>query len=113
MLVLLGPIGMLISAFMLIKRHWDSIVEAFKSDGIIGALKRIGIVLLDVLMHPLQRILGWVAELTDWQWAKMRQALWKRSENGWIWLLTERKRKMKKVAQKLPKNRCSLRKKTL
>lgn len=70
MLVLLGPIGMLISAFMLIKRHWDSIVEAFKSDGIIGGLKRIGLVLLDVLMHPLQRILGWVAELTDWQWAK-------------------------------------------
>lgn len=70
MLMLLGPIGMLISAFMLIKRHWDSIVEAFKSEGIIGGLKRIGIVLLDVLMHPLQRILGWVAELTDWDWAK-------------------------------------------
>lgn len=70
MMLLLGPIGMLISAFMMIKRHWDSIVEAFKSDGIIGALKRIGLVLLDVLMHPLQRILGWVAELTDWDWAK-------------------------------------------
>ena len=69
MLVLLGPIGMLISAFMMIKRHWDSIVEAFKSEGILGALKRIGLVLLDVIMHPLQKILGWVAELTGWQWA--------------------------------------------
>ena len=69
MLVLLGPIGMLISAFMIIKRHWDSIVEAFKSEGILGALKRIGLVLLDVIMHPLQKILGWVAELTGWQWA--------------------------------------------
>ena len=56
MLVLLGPIGMLISAFMMIKRHWDSIVEAFKSEGILGALKRIGLVLLDVIMHPLQKI---------------------------------------------------------
>lgn len=69
MLVLLGPIGMLISAFMMIKRHWDSIAEAFESEGILGALKRIGLVLLDVIMHPLQKILGWVAELTGWQWA--------------------------------------------
>ena len=53
----------------MIKRHWDSIAEAFKSEGILGALKRIGLVLLDVIMHPLQKILGWVAELTGWQWA--------------------------------------------
>lgn len=70
MLMLLGPIGMVISAVMMIKRHWDSIVEAFQSDGIIGALKRIGVVLLDVIMHPLQRILDWVAELTGFDWAK-------------------------------------------
>lgn len=69
-LLLMGPIGMLISGILLIKRHWDSIVEAFKADGMIGALKRIGIVLLDVIMHPLERILGWVAELTGWDWAK-------------------------------------------
>lgn len=69
MLVLLGPIGMLISAFINIKRHWDSIVEAFKSEGILGGFKRIGLVLLDVIMAPLQKILGWVAELTGWQWA--------------------------------------------
>lgn len=68
-LVLLFPIGTLISAFIMIKRHWDSIAEAFKSEGILGALKRIGLVLLDVIMHPLQKILGWVAELTGWQWA--------------------------------------------
>nr|DAS48380.1 MAG TPA: minor tail protein [Caudoviricetes sp.] len=69
MLLLLGPIGMLISAFMMIKRHWDSIVEAFKSEGILGGFKRIGLVLLDVIMAPLQKILGWVAELTGWEWA--------------------------------------------
>ena len=51
-LVLLFPIGTLISAFIMIKRHWDSIAEAFESEGILGALKRIGLVLLDVIMHP-------------------------------------------------------------
>lgn len=69
MLLLLGPIGMLINAFMMIKRHWDSIVEAFKSEGILAGFKRIGLVLIDVIMAPLQKILGWVAELTGWEWA--------------------------------------------
>ncbi len=67
---MLGPIGFLINAIIMIKRNWESIVEAFKSDGIIGGLKRIAVVLLDTLMHPLQRILGWVGELTGWDWAK-------------------------------------------
>ena len=69
MLLLLGPIGMLISAFTMIKRHWDSIVEAFQSEGILAGFKRIGLVLIDVIMAPLQKILGWVAELTGWEWA--------------------------------------------
>ena len=60
---------MLISAFTMIKRHWDSIVEAFQSEGILAGFKRIGLVLIDVIMAPLQKILGWVAELTGWEWA--------------------------------------------
>jgi len=55
--ILMGPIGILISAIMSIKRHWESIVDAFKGDGIIGGLKRIGIVLLDTLLYPLQKAL--------------------------------------------------------
>jgi len=62
-LYFLGPIGMLISAFVLVHKHWDSIVNAFKSDGIIGGLKRIGIVLLDVLLRPLEGILKVAAKL--------------------------------------------------
>ena len=57
MSLLLGPIGLLVGAFKSIYDHWDSIVQAFKGDGIIGGLKRIGIVLLDVLLKPLQQIL--------------------------------------------------------
>ena len=57
MLQFLGPIGWVINAFMAIKDHWDSIVEAFKTDGIIGGLKRIHIVLMDTFLKPLQQIL--------------------------------------------------------
>ena len=88
---------------MMIKRHWDSIVEAFKSDGIVGGLKRIGIVLLDVLMHPLQRVLGWVAELTDWQWAK--DAAGSVEEfRGRMNLITEEENKEKSTEQETSTN---------
>ena len=69
-LLILGPIGRVISAIILLRRHWDSIANAFSSDGIIAGLKRIGVVILDVLMHPVQKILGWIAKLTGWDWAK-------------------------------------------
>lgn len=62
-LFLMGPFGMLINVIMSIKDHWDSIVNAFKSDGIIGGLKRIGLVLLDAVMKPLQQILEVVAKV--------------------------------------------------
>ena len=71
-LLLFGPLGSMILAF---KTHWDSIVEAFKSDGIIGGIRRIGQVLMDVLLRPVQKLLGWVAELTGWDWAK-KAATW-------------------------------------
>lgn len=66
-LMLFGPLGSMILAF---KTHWDSIVDAFKNDGIIAGLKRIGEVLMDVLLRPVQKLLGWVGELTGWDWAK-------------------------------------------
>lgn len=55
--LLLGPFGMIINAVMALKRNWDSIVEAFRSDGIIAGLKRIGTVLLDTVLYPLQQLL--------------------------------------------------------
>lgn len=57
LLFLLGPIGMLVNAFMIMKKNWQSITDAFKGEGIIAGLKRIGIVLLDTLLYPLQQAL--------------------------------------------------------
>ncbi|WP_082129206.1 phage tail tape measure protein [Chryseobacterium gallinarum] len=57
LLLFLGPIGRVISAFKLIYDHWDSIKAAFKDEGIIGGLKRIGIVLLDVIIQPIEQLL--------------------------------------------------------
>lgn len=64
------PLQALINIIMTIKDYWASIVDAFQSDGIIGALKRIGVCILDLLLQPVQQLLGWIGELTDWEWAK-------------------------------------------
>lgn len=69
-LAILGPIGLVVSAIVNLYRHWESITEAFQSGGIIAGIKRIGMVLLNVFMHPLQKILGWLGELTGLDWAK-------------------------------------------
>ncbi|MCQ2250599.1 MAG: tape measure protein [Bacteroidales bacterium] len=68
--LLMGPLGWIVNIVMTIKRYWDDIVNAFESDGIIGGLKRIGVCIMDMLLYPVQQLLGWVGELTGWEWAK-------------------------------------------
>jgi TP901 family phage tail tape measure protein len=69
MLAMMGPIGWLINGIMIIRDQWDSIVNAFQSEGILGGLKRIGIVLLDVLLKPLQQVLEMVEKVTGYKLA--------------------------------------------
>lgn len=57
MMVILGPIGMVISAIMMIQKRWDKIKEAFTSGGIIEGLKEIGKTLLDAIIYPFQKLL--------------------------------------------------------
>lgn len=61
--LLTGPFGLIINLIQSFRRHWDSIVEAFKGEGIIGGLKRIGIVMLDALLMPVQQLLGLIAKI--------------------------------------------------
>ena len=65
LLWLMGPIGRIIAALKLIYDHWDSIKTAFQDGGIFGGLKRIGQVLLDVVLQPLEQILGLLGKLPD------------------------------------------------
>lgn len=59
----LGPVGMVINAFKKIYDHWESIKRAFQTEGIIGGLKRLGMVLLDAIMHPIEQILNLISKL--------------------------------------------------
>ena len=59
----LGPIGLVISMVKSFKANWDSVVNAFKTDGIIGGLKRIGQVMLDAFLAPVQSLLELLAKI--------------------------------------------------
>lgn len=55
--VFMGPVGLIISGFMAIRDNWQSIVDAFQTGGILEGLKRIGVVMFDMVLKPLQQIL--------------------------------------------------------
>lgn len=61
--LVLGPIGQIVNIVMALKNNWDSIKTAFTDGGIIGGLKRIGIVLLDAVLYPVQQLLGLLAKI--------------------------------------------------
>lgn len=63
LMLFLGPVGMVVSAFKSIYDHWESIKKAFETDGIVGGLKRIGLVLFDALLKPLQQVLELAAKI--------------------------------------------------
>lgn len=62
--LLLGPLGLIINAIVIFRKNWDSIVSAFKTGGILEGLKRIGIVMVDTILFPLQQMLELVGKFT-------------------------------------------------
>lgn len=62
-LLLLGPIGWIVNMVMALKNNWNSIKEAFTDGGILAGIKRIGIVLLDAILYPVQQLLGMLAKI--------------------------------------------------
>ncbi|MDV2458036.1 phage tail tape measure protein [Elizabethkingia anophelis] len=63
LLFLYGPIGILISGIKKLYDSWGLVKEAFASNGIIGALNRIGLALADSILHPIEQILGLLGKL--------------------------------------------------
>lgn len=61
--LLLGPVGAIVNLVMAFRRHWESIKAAFTDGGIIASIKRIGQVMLDALLMPLQQLLELASRL--------------------------------------------------
>jgi TP901 family phage tail tape measure protein len=61
--MLLGPLGAIIAVVMGIQKHWDSIVQVFKEDGILDGIKKIGVVIFDSMLAPIQQFIGFLAKI--------------------------------------------------
>lgn len=59
----MGPLGWVISLVQSFRKHWDSITDAFTKGGIVAGIKRIGLVLLDALLYPVQQLLELLAKI--------------------------------------------------
>ena len=70
MTLVMGPLGMIVNIIKTIYDHWTSIKKAFEEGGIISGLKRIGIVLLDTLLKPIQQLLEMIGRVANWDWVK-------------------------------------------
>ena len=53
----LGPLSLILLLVMSVIRNWDYLVDAFTNGGILGALKAIGVVILDAILAPVQYLL--------------------------------------------------------
>lgn len=54
---LLGPLGLIINLVQSFRRNWDAIKKTFETGGILQGLLKIGAVLIDALLMPLQQLL--------------------------------------------------------
>ena len=61
--LLLGPFGTIINIVQSFRKNWDSIKTAFTDGGILAGIKRIGYVLIDALLYPVQQLLELIAKI--------------------------------------------------
>lgn len=59
-----GPLGMIVSLIQALRTHWDGITEAFASGDILRGIAKIGWMLMDTVLTPLQQVLQLIAKFT-------------------------------------------------
>ncbi len=55
--LILGPLGFIISLIQSFRRNWEDVKSAFTDGGLLAGLKKIGAVLIDALLMPVQQLL--------------------------------------------------------
>ncbi len=66
MTALMGPFGMLISFFKTLYDRWDDISKAFQDGRILDALKAIGLVIVDSILHPIDALFKLLEKKYPW-----------------------------------------------
>lgn len=61
--IILGPLGMVISLVQSFRRNWEDIKKSFNDGGMVQGFKKIGNVILDALIMPLEQLFGLMSSL--------------------------------------------------
>ena len=60
---LLGPLGMVINLVQAFRRNWDDLKKTFSEGSILDGLKKIGAIMIDSMLMPLQQLLELASKL--------------------------------------------------
>lgn len=71
--IIVGPLINIITSFI---KHWNSVKTAFTDGGILAGLKRIGFVLIDAMLKPVQALLELLAKIPGMGKLAGRGAQW-------------------------------------
>ena len=82
--MVLVPLGLVIDFAKTLYDNWNMVTEAFRKDGIIGALKAIGRVFLTVLLDPVEALLSAIGEITGADWANNAAANIRKLQNALV-----------------------------
>lgn len=59
----MGPLGLVISLIQSFRRNWEMVSKAFETEGILGALKAIGKVILDAILMPFEQFFNLLSKI--------------------------------------------------
>lgn len=97
------PFGIIINIIQSLRRNWDGLKEAFSTGGIIAGFKKLGIVILDALLYPMQQFMNLISKIPG---------LGKLAGNGADWIKNMRKKLGVNVNEETKKTVASVKEKT-
>lgn len=65
----IGPLGLIVSLIQSFRRNWTQLMSAFSNEGFIAGIKKLGAIIIDMVLMPLQQIFKIVHDITGFKWA--------------------------------------------
>ena len=93
-------VGLLIDMIQSFRNNWESIKNAFSSEGILGGLKRIGASIVDFMLKPLERFINLVSKIPGMGWLKEKNDKLMKSVREKLGIVTPIEPKKETVKQK-------------
>jgi len=64
--IFMGPFGIILNVIRNLIKNWGAIVEAFKTEGIIGGLKKLGSVIFSAILEPFKVVWNFISNIFSW-----------------------------------------------